>query len=162
MKIGIAGSTNGITEEQGDAFVKLMTRYKHKYGDLSFHHGGCRGADESVQRLLLENRLARSVDIHPPSDKSLLWTLERADRSSDGGKIKLNRNKERPHLGRFYDIVDTSQLLVTFPREEKEVKDSDVWAAVRYAKTKKKNIITFFRDGRATKWPAVKAAGKGV
>jgi hypothetical protein len=160
MKIGIAGSVDGITEEQGDAFVKLMARYRHKYGNLFFHHGGCRGADESIQRLILENTLAKSVDIHPPSEKGLEWTLDKADRASDGGRIKLNRHRERPHLGRFYDIIDNCQLLVTFPREDKEIKDSDVWAAVRYAKTKKKNIITFFRDGRATKWPAVKAAGR--
>lgn len=159
MKIGIAGSLNGITEKQGEAFVKLMMRYKHKYGALQFHHGGCRGTDESVHSLLLENILAESVDIHPPTDPGLLWRLERADRTSDGGRIKINRHKERAHLGRFYDIIDICQLLVTFPEEEKEVKESDVWASVRYARTKKRNIITFFKDGRATKWPSVKTSG---
>ena len=70
IKIGLAGNTKGMTEEQKSALKMLITKYRQKYKKIEFHHGDCIGTDEQAHLLLLEYSLIDIVEIHPPKDHS--------------------------------------------------------------------------------------------
>ncbi len=151
MKIGIAGNFEAMTTVQKDTLLKLLRRFEHSYRDLFVHTGGCIGAEKDLVDLLVMHEIVRELHVHPPENVKI-----RAKISPDALKksgIKLIKHSERPHQERNHEIVNSTDIFIAIPKEKEEIKESDVWMAVRYCKRNKKQVITIFPDGKATRWP---------
>ena len=105
------------------------------------HHGDCVGADEQFHSICVQ--LGIPVVIHPPEKDTY--------RAFCDGAIRVE--KPRPYLVRNNIIVDTTELLVATPKEDREPpiqRGQGTWSAIRYARRSRKPFRVVWPDGV---WP---------
>lgn len=129
--IGFTGTQKGMTYEQGETLLALLSRGETK----EFHHGDCIGADAEAHEIAKACRIP--IYIHPP-----LCPGKRA--------FKHSRFTYPPrlYLERNHDIVDESNILIACPSSRSEETRSGTWATVRYARKKNKEIKIIWPDGK--------------
>lgn len=132
MKLGMTGSSTGITQAQLDAFLP----WYRKNVPIAFHHGDCIGADEGICWLIQELTPKVAVCCHPPTN-----SYKRAYCDYD------TICAEKDYLDRNHDIVDASDIMIAFPKEMDEILRSGTWATIRYAKKQDKKLFIFWPDG---------------
>ena len=137
MIIGFTGTHIRITDAQKEELCKILDACN----PTELHHGCCICADEYA------HNIAQILDgckivIHPPVDKKAVF--EPVD------PWNTDTLPERPYLVRNHDIVDTCDLLIALPFEQKEVLRSGVWATIRYARKLGKKHLIIYPNGDIT------------
>lgn len=137
VKVGFTGTQVGMTEEQGRTFLSVI---REVYPEITeFHHGDCVGADKHAHTIIskiISKESEVEIIIHPPSNPK-----KRAFCESENIKEPL------PYIERNHNIVDSCDVLIATPKENKEVVRSGTWATIRYARKKKKEVYIIFRNG---------------
>lgn len=138
-KVGFTGTQGGMTSAQKLMFDAIMF-IANEYNAIEFHHGDCVGSDKEAHEavLLLSKHLRCTVKtiIHPPTIKK-----KRAFCSADESHEPL------PYLDRNQKIVDTIDVLIATPAENKERLRSGTWSTVRRARKQSKPIFIINPDG---------------
>ena len=98
------------------------------------HHGDCVGSVTDFHNECVSRKI--TTIIHPPNVNSMRSFCK-------GDEIK----EPQPYLTRNKSIVNSSDMLIAFPKTEIETSRSGTWSTVRYAKTRKKKIIIVFPSG---------------
>ena len=130
MEIGITGTQRGLVTLQFDNLVRWLSDLEQPIRVL--HHGCCVGADEQVVEIVRAVYPDVFTIAHPPENTYKM------------SKIFSSVTWDpKPYLARNQDIVDCSDMLLVFPKEEHEVLRSGTWATYRRA-VKKKIPITIF------------------
>ena len=144
-KIGFTGTQSGMTQAQKLMFDAIVLS-ANEHGAVEFHHGDCIGADNEAHEavLLLSKHFSCNVKtiIHPPIIKS-----KRAFCSADESRDPL------PYLDRNQKIVDSIDILIATPAEQKEKLRSGTWSTIRRAREQSKPILIINPDGTLTKEP---------
>ena len=133
--VGFTGTRRGMNEKQKKLLRSFLERLKWHCKAREFHHGDCVGADEEAHEIARES--SYYIVVHPPINPILRAFCE--------GNEVLD---PKPYLVRNRDIVDSSDVLIACPYQEKEVLRSGTWATVRYARKRHKPIIIIFPSGR--------------
>ena len=141
MIIGFTGTQKGMSAYQMEQVKFKIKQLNDSIGSSTLwgnrfteaHHGDCIGADEQFHNICVE--LGIPVVIHPPENDS-----KRAFCQS--GTILAPKD----YIARNHDIVDAVEYMIATPFEFNEQLRSGTWATIRYAKKKKKSIITIFRE----------------
>lgn len=141
IKIGVSGSREGMTHEQYVTASGLLATLAHPLlGSTStaierieLHHGDCKGADEQF------NNMGKSMGVfytiaHPPINAT-----NRAFCQSD---VIL---KPKPYLPRNEDIVNSSDMMITTPKNM--VEKGGTWHAIHYARSLNKDVIVILPTG---------------
>lgn len=133
MKIlGISGTRKGMSElQKNKAREGFLNLYKSGYRE--FHHGDCVGSDEDGATIAKE--IGYKIIAHPPTNPALRAFFE-------GNDIIL---PEKTYMKRNRDIVNVSDSMIFFPKEntEPDVKRGGTWLTYDYAEAihKQKMII---------------------
>jgi hypothetical protein len=134
LSIGFTGTQEGMTSEQKQAVIKMLTQLKEEISEV--HHGDCLGADADFHRIAIGLNLP--VILHPP--------IKPDKRAYCSDWVEARPKKD--YLVRNKDIVDDSDVLIATPRHPKEELRSGTWATVRYAKRIKKRVVIILPDGK--------------
>lgn len=134
MEIGITGTQQGLVTTQFDCFVNWLSSLERPIRVL--HHGCCVGADEQVVEIVQAVYPNVSIVAHPPINTYKM--------SSIVSSITLD---PMPYLVRNQHIVDCSDMLLVFPKQEYEVRRSGTWSTYRRAKRKKIPTVIFSPSG---------------
>lgn len=115
MKIGVTATQSGLTSRQRKLFREQIV------GATELHHGDCIGGDEELHCIAKE--LGLRIVIHPPKviDKRAFCTFDEISRPLD----YLDRNK---------NIVLDTDILLGFPRSNREELRSGTWSTIRFAR----------------------------
>ena len=130
MKLGMTGSREGMSEKALDVLKEFMTSNEVE----ECHHGDCVGADIEFHNLSKE--LNKYIIIHPPN-KTYLRSYCKGDESRD----------PLSYLDRNHYIVDETDMLIAFPKEDKEVWRSGTWSTIRYARKQGKRVYIVYPSG---------------
>lgn len=133
MNLGFTGSQRGMTDEQRQAFVRLIAvLHPHQ-----FHHGDCVGSDATAA-LIVRASGCRIIG-HPPSDDK-----KRAFFRSD------ETLEPAPYMERNEAIVKACEILIATPSgSETSQPRSGTWATVRRARAAGKPVKVIYPDGRS-------------
>jgi len=135
-KIGFTGTRHGMTDQQKEAFCKLIESKEF----VEFHHGDCVGADEQAHDLVDKLRKDGSKKIkivgHPPK-----YAGSRAHCKFD---FEFTPDD---YLERNRHIVDATDLMIANPDTPEKMR-SGTWSTVRYARKKGKRIYIIHKNGR--------------
>lgn len=132
MILGFTGTSEGMTEQQKESFLQIVTEEK----PWEFHHGLCVGSDEQAHDIIREALSLCSIVGHPPTRKNKYAHRE------------CNFMLEpKDYLVRDKDIVAASDMLVATPLQDEEVLRSGTWATIRYARNKRIPIKIIQRNG---------------
>jgi len=141
MRVGFLGTTNGMTTKQYNAVSKYIMSLKPNSG-FDFHHGQCIGADKQFHDIIYNNTMA-TIIIHPPYEKK------------DVFEVKVNRRiiflPPKSYLIRNMEIVLASEFLISAPSGMKDIMKSDVWTALKFAKSKMIDFIAILPNGVESK-----------
>jgi hypothetical protein len=119
MIIGFTGTQKGMTNLQ-KAWIKIYLT-NHSNEITSVHHGDCIGADKDFDTIAKELNLIRFS--HPANN------TENKRANCDAEKTYPSK----PALERNKDIVNTTDMLLATPGQNKEILRSGTWATIRYA-----------------------------
>ena len=138
-KVGFTGTQKGMTDSQKLMFDAIIIELD-SIGFAEFHHGDCVGADKDAHDsvLALSKHLTsppRTI-IHPPKKKT-----KRAFCSSDESRKPLS------YLARNKEIVNSVDIIVATPAEEKEVLRSGTWSTIRRARKQDKPVLIINPNG---------------
>lgn len=137
ISIGITGTQLGLTLQQQNIYRKILNHLSSLKQIKEIHHGDCIGADSIIHNISIEE-FCLDVVIHPPFS-----TKKRAF-----NKNFLRIVEEKQYLERNKDIVDQTDILFAFPKDNKgEAIRSGTWSTVRYARKQNKKIIIIRPDG---------------
>jgi hypothetical protein len=140
MNVGFTGSRKGMADKQFEIFQELLNEIILREPQSIFSHGQCIGADSEATSLAYD--LGFRVIAHPGFSPK--------NPSYKGYRGSFNNNHEthpeKPFLIRDHDIVDSSDILVATPKQQKEILRSGTWATIRYGQ-KTKMVIIIFPDG---------------
>jgi hypothetical protein len=53
----------------------------------------------------------------------------------------------KKYVERDHDIVDETDMMISFPPTNKEILRSGTWTTIRYARKKKKKLYIIYPDG---------------
>lgn len=109
--IGFTGTRRGMADKQKEAFifrVKHQMRFHHK---ISFHHGGCIGADEDAHYMARDMGLMTYVHPSDIEDTQAMLSKNTITAIYDA----------KPPLDRNIDIVKACDLLIATPAQKYEV-----------------------------------------
>lgn len=132
IKIGFTGNRHGLSEEQKQAIISIL----HKYKNIIVSHGDCLGSDTDFHNLCVYHREQypeKRVDIHifPPDNSKL--------RGFNEGDLIM---KENSYLGRNLQIIKYSSFLIACPVDKnKEELRSGTWSTIRQAQ--KRNVPVY-------------------
>jgi predicted Rossmann-fold nucleotide-binding protein len=133
MKLGVTGSREGMTLSQLTTFLRMIE--KEDFEEL--HQGCCNGADEMAVIACYDKNI--KIIGHPPTNhKELSETAVEKSSELMAEKEYLQRNK---------DIVDSSDILIAFPKGTQEETRSGTWSTVRYARKKNARIVIIYPNG---------------
>jgi hypothetical protein len=131
--VSFTGTRHGMTEVQRARFRDVLAGVCPDW----FHHGDCVGADaeahEDVARTLC------LIHIYPSTAATRAWCAGAA--LTETPKPPLDRNR---------DIVDAGEALIATPKRMAEELRSGTWAAIRYARKRRKPIHIIWPDGTYT------------
>ena len=153
MKIGFAGTLEGMTKRQKSAFLKIMRKFKLTYDRVDLHIGNCPGADKDALDIIFENNLAYSISYYPSKEPERTGFNLLEDFEDVSKKVRFKEMETKPHFERNRKIIDDVEAVIAVPKQEREEKDSETWAAIRYTKILKKRVFTIYPEGNTTKWP---------
>jgi hypothetical protein len=141
--VGFTGTRRGMTDGQKVTLARLFGIMMHDLYNYQFHHGDCIGADEEAHNLFVKQFTFRKwakkwIFIHPPTNGAL-----RAHCSC----VLENLHRPKPYLARNQVIVDSTELLLACPGEEKAVQGSGTWHTIDYALQQTKPVIIIYPDG---------------
>ena len=142
MKVGVTGSREGLTDSQIASFGNWFTEHRSSVTEL--HHGCCVGADEYVVARFYLRPETKAVRIYGYPPKNCRWISEWAKYHSEG----LRNPAE--YLERNEQIVLSVNLLLAFPKSQREELRSGTWATVRRARKAGKRVVLFLPDGTVT------------
>lgn len=131
--IGITGTRKGMTYEQHQKFVRLISRAMAA-GPVVLRHGACVGVDHQVHLYAREGNIP--VVIHPPTNTKSMMPLD-----NYGYCLK-----PKDYLERDRDIVDNSDVLWAFPDGPRR-KGSGTWYTVCFAEMQKKPVYIVYPGG---------------
>ncbi len=154
MKIGFAGTLEGMTKQQKSAFLKIMRKLKLTYDRIDLSIGNCPGSDKDAVEIIKENNLVKSIQYYPSKEEERRGFDIENDFDFSDKKIIIKEIDTKPHFERNRIIIDGCEALIAVPKQAREEKDSETWAAVRYCKIMKKRVFTIYPDGKITKWPS--------
>jgi hypothetical protein len=128
-----------MTLSQKLKFDALVSKID-SYGIVEFHHGDCIGSDkeahDSVSALSAFLTSSIKVILHPPNKKSKrAFCL--ADESCD----------PLPYLDRNQEIVNSVDILIATPAEDKEKLRSGTWSTIRKARKQSKPVFIIEPNG---------------
>jgi len=137
MKIGFTGTQGALTEKQINNLVDFLAATEIK----EVHHGDCKGADKLFHDavFMVKGQTAKII-IHPPDIDFM-----RAFCKGDEIRNPLTY-RERNAM-----IVEECEMLLVFPKANKEELRSGTWMTARLAKKKNKPYLVFYPDGRKEK-----------
>jgi hypothetical protein len=143
MHVGLTGSRDGITTKQKQTLIMHLAGNPGTFEELTFHHGGCIGADEALHTLFFW--LGSKIEIRPGPIKAKTMTLE-----PYAGHPRVKILPVAEFLSRNRDIVADTSALLAFPKETHEVNRSGTWATIRYAKEAQMPVTIFHPLGAMT------------
>jgi hypothetical protein len=149
---GETGTRNGVTHRQLASAAWLFA----KYGIERLHDGDCVGADE--QLFYLAKALDIEVTLHPPTNEKFRAFCGQWD-------LKTTILGEAAYFVRDAAIVDDAQLMVGFPKQNFEPKESwkrgngGTWWTINYSRKRGKPLATVWPNGLITyeRWENVVA-----
>ena len=118
MKVGFTGTQQGMNEAQLIQLNNLIFRW---YSVEEAHHGDCTGADAEFHKIF--NPHTNIMHAHPSNIES-----KRAFCKADVIHDPL------PPLERNKIIVDSIEVLIAAPFQDKEIVRSGTWATIRAAR----------------------------
>ena len=133
MNIGVTGTRYGCQIDQHLSLINVLRTFRQVYGEVTFHHGDCLGADQEAA--LIAQGLRFWVVGHPPSNPK-----HRGFFNSD------HTHPEKDYHTRDRDIVDDSDVLIACP-DGPERPRSGTWYTVNYARKIDKPIFIIYPDG---------------
>lgn len=134
MIIGFTGTQGNLTEDQIDGLIDFLVNTEVKEA----HHGDCQGADKLFHEAVHQVKgHTTKIIVHPPD-----IDLKRAFCSGDEIKESLTYRKRNAM------IVEECELLLVFPKTNKEEQRSGTWMTARIARRKNKPYLIFYPDGR--------------
>lgn len=131
MRVGFTGTRIGMTDLQEEAVRGLLQELKA----TEVHHGDCVGADADFHALARE--LGLRIVVHPPYARKY-----RAFCEGDESRVRL------PYWLRNQRIVSEAETLIGVPHGFKELRQSDTWFAIRYARGQELRTFIVWPDGK--------------
>lgn len=131
--VGFTGTQDGCTNPQRDRLADIFIVLRDA-GCERLHHGDCVGADALADNLW--KQCGGKTIAHPPSNPK-----KRAFCVADTILPEVD------YIGRNYDIVAATQILVATPRGMSEEVRSGTWATVRYARKLHRPICIVYPNG---------------
>jgi len=154
--VGFSGTQSGMSWNQKANLVQFLRMHKC----ITFAHGDCSGADAEAHKIVekyFEALLANDehcepkIVVHPAVNPvKRAYTLGRKNEFLVGGYIQdgiiYEQTSPAKYLDRNKRIVDTTDILLAFPKEQEMTLRSGTWATIRYAwsqvsRTGKKVIV---------------------
>ena len=123
---GFTGTRKGLNENQKNQIILLLN--ENNINEV--HHGDCVGGDTDFHNLCQNKNI--KIIIHPPN----INTMRTFCKSSYVLKPK-------PFLDRNKDIVNSCDILIACPENDKEILRSGTWSTMRYAKKINKPVLLF-------------------
>lgn len=120
MIVGFTGTQTGLTRAQLASLDGVVSALWMIDPGLVAHHGDCIEADASFHTICESHQI--KLIGHPPD--------------TDGKRAHCRFDEERPplpYLIRNRNIVDTSNIMIACPKEDRMQIRSGTWATVRYA-----------------------------
>ena len=135
-KIGFIGHPECFSDDQKDRVKEILSQKRPK----ELHHGDRSGEEAEIHEIA-KNVGGIEIHVHPP--------ISRIGRAYATGE-KMYPPKES--ATQLRDIVDPVTILLVCPKEyDGDGATGEPWAAVRYARKKKKNIYIILPDGTLEK-----------
>lgn len=122
MKIGFTGTRKGMTDIQKHGVeyqLWLLTYHITEFSEV--HHGDCVGADVDFHYMAIGKHIP--ITIHPSNLRTRAYCQ---------GAVLVHEPK--PPLVRDHDIVDSVDVMIATPAQDREILRSGTWATIRYAK----------------------------
>jgi hypothetical protein len=140
MKIGFTGTRKGMSDRQKEALKQLLYHISLVEDEHIFIHGGCHGADQEADNIVLEFRYSEApfrIIVHPGDDSQYKKWIKR-DNEEENREV-LN---PKPYLVRNKEIVNSSEILLVAPLSIVErLTGSGTWMTRRYALKVEKPVI---------------------
>ena len=138
MNIGVTGTRNGMNKFQHSNFVDWIINNKGQDGNFYFHHGDCIGVDAESAKLATS--CGYLTVCHPPEKEDL-----RAFYKSDYTLAP------KSYFARNRNIVNSSDVLLVIPYENKHKNVGGTWYTHDYALKMGKKILIFYPNGSIIK-----------
>lgn len=137
--IGITGTRAGTTPQQ---HARMASYIRHP-ATQEVHHGDCVGVDLEAHRVAAP-LAGRRIIVHPPTDgKERAYAAQ--VHALHGAEIVVKQPKD--YLARNRDIVDACDTLLAVPHGPEQLRGSGTWAAIRYARKIKRQLVIIWPDG---------------
>jgi hypothetical protein len=136
IHVGFTGTRAGMTPAQLEVVASFFVTVNYDDEMWVLHHGLCVGSDALASRLAYA--ALGYVIGHPPTNRRLVDPHAWYDEARE----------PLPYLLRNRAIVDTVDVMLATPREEREVLRSGTWATIRYARDSRRPLYIINPDGR--------------
>jgi hypothetical protein len=139
MRLGFIGTTKGLNKAQKATLAKLLS----KLGPEEIHLGDHSGDDAEFEPIarIFPSRLIfhphRVDKDHPYQSRAMLA------KGSEESVAVVGR------LEALRDIVDVAETMIFTPTEREPKSHDECWAAIYYARRRRKQIWYVFPDGQA-------------
>ena len=151
MKIGFAGTLEGLEKPQIDTVLRLLKKLKLSYNSIEIHLGNCKGADKEIAEIIISNNISKTLFIYSIDDHEIeAYDLEEEFKLSEN-KINVEYKNEKTLFERNRQFSDFCDLLIAAPKEGMEIRDSETWSTIRYCKKFSKKMFIVYADGHAIK-----------
>lgn len=130
IRIGFTGTRQGMSVIQRERFAKYIEYTNIVSCITEFHHGDCIGSDAQTHDIIAKFFPGIQIVIHPPIKSNF-----RAFRKSKISFLPAD------YLKRNRSIVDSTDILIATPLEDKEKKKGGTWYTIRYARKKGRKVI---------------------
>ena len=140
--IGVTGTRDGMSKLQKESFESCIGAilFQQEWSERILHQGQCIGVDVEFARLL-KNRYGFKVISHPPIKKDLIGICENDEVCPAKSYFARNR-----------DIVNCSELMFVFPKEERRQSHGGTWYTFDFAIKNMKPTILIRPSGKIDTW----------
>lgn len=123
LNLGITGTREGLNKKQEENLYALVEKLlaEKDYEEVRFHHGQCQGVDVEAAKILRKDFKCFIVS-HPPVKQDLIGQCT--------NDVVL---KPKGYLARDRAIVESSDILLAFPKHNTKQPTGGTWYTYGYA-----------------------------
>lgn len=130
---------------QTESLTHVLVKLRDTYKQINVYTGNSPGVDGLLPDLINKYRFAAYINYIPYPEENYSYILS----GSTFGKVQVFKETPMSMFLRNRYITDKCRAIIALPKESFEVKDSDTWMAIRYAKQTEKTIFLIYPDGKS-------------
>lgn len=135
LRVAVTGTRFGWTDAQEASIHDRMPR------EGLLRHGGCRGVDVQVARLVREVGADWTIICHPGPE---------GDEWQEDSGVDDTKLEPETHFARNRRMVDLSEAVWVVPAQMERQTKGGTWYTHDYAIKQGKKVVTFWPDGSVT------------